>query len=492
MTSFAPRFIGHRAVNGRYSRPVDRHFVHDSPIDFRALCVEAVDPSTRYLVLDVDRTIHFGRNMGELLGWELGAWFSYDHDYLASVVDKRGPGRFLLDPKRPLEASRYMTRGTLAWAYPGLYYLLWGRIATQSRLSQRWRYLAFGAEPQIPVQEIAATAFLHDLAQVPITVARKLMAEMLERYRCDQVIDRADIDWLRQRCPNIEIILSSASPRPVVQTVAADLGITACEYTTLAEDNGYLGAPPRLHRLYMHPRQPRYVTPPSQFSFNAGSGKIERLLARYPDFADPDVVSVGITDTGHHEDASWAQHFTRVVDVNSHTPFAPIVAAASPLREVHSAKLLTRAEKASGELDPRRAGASSSAGMRVFAGADLGDHTAAIVAELELLGHRRHQLAAGLADQLASIDRGRARIVAGLENHVVAYNSTRGGKRRRALRAIYDDLRRHAQLTRERRRRERPLSLLAFHTDELLADSRRRLDPAAIRAALQTPSPALI
>src|SRR5690606_792344 len=83
-------------------------------------------------------------------------------------------------------------------------------------------------------------------------------------------------------------------------------------------------------------------------------------LERYPDLCDEGVVTVGITDTGYGEDHCWAEFFSRVVDINSDTPFPPIAPAGSPLVEVHSASVLSRKERrlrAAGDpnyLDPRR------------------------------------------------------------------------------------------------------------------------------------------
>ena len=70
---------------------------------------------------------------------------------------------------------------------------------------------------------------------------------------------------------------------------------------------------------------------------------------------------MGVSDTSRGEDHCWAQHFTRVVDINSPTPFPVIVSSDSPLLEVHSATVLTRNERRRREageskyLDPRRA-----------------------------------------------------------------------------------------------------------------------------------------
>ena len=69
---------------------------------------------------------------------------------------------------------------------------------------------------------------------------------------------------------------------------------------------------------------------------------------------------LAITDTSYGEDHCWSEHFACVVDINSPTPFAPIVTQASPTRAVHSATVLTREEqrrRSDGDaeyLDPRR------------------------------------------------------------------------------------------------------------------------------------------
>ena len=77
----------------RRIRPADRFVLHGEPKSFRELCRRAVPRDARYLVLDLDRTIHLGRNMGELLGWEVAAWHAYGRERLAEVDARRPPGR---------------------------------------------------------------------------------------------------------------------------------------------------------------------------------------------------------------------------------------------------------------------------------------------------------------------------------------------------------------------------------------------------------------
>jgi len=61
----------------RHTRIVDRVVIHGAPVDFRELCRRTVPADARYLILDLDRTAHLGRNMGELLGWEISAYWGY-------------------------------------------------------------------------------------------------------------------------------------------------------------------------------------------------------------------------------------------------------------------------------------------------------------------------------------------------------------------------------------------------------------------------------
>jgi len=71
---------------------------------------------------------------------------------------------------------------------------------------------------------------------------------------------------------------------------------------------------------------------------------------------------VAITDTSYGEDHCWTEHFACVVDINSPTPFSPIVPQGSPARAVHSASVLTREEQRrrsdgdTGYVDARRKG----------------------------------------------------------------------------------------------------------------------------------------
>ncbi|HET9596805.1 MAG TPA: haloacid dehalogenase-like hydrolase, partial [Anaeromyxobacteraceae bacterium] len=357
----------------RHTRFVERATLHGEAVTFRELCRRAVPAETRFLVLDLDRTVHLGRNMGELLGWEICAWHAYGAARL-DAVERRRPGRFFLDRTRPLALLRYLALGARMWAYPGLFYLFCGKLPSRSERLRRWAYRTFGKEPVAAVQRVPQIALMHHMAAVPSADLRRLARGVWDRYRDDQVIGRDDLDWLRQRSPGLRIVIASASPQPTLEVAAEALGADAFLASTLEEKDGWFSSPYQLHPLFLQ-GQPRRISPPSLTRMNSGRTKIERLHARWPELADPATVSVGITDTGYGEDHCWADHLTRVIDVNGADPFPPIVSAGSPLRELHSASVLSAGELArreagaAGWLDPRRRQAGAAA--RAFAGADL-------------------------------------------------------------------------------------------------------------------------
>ena len=116
------------------ARVVDQLTLHGAPIDFRELCVRAVPAGARTLLLDLDRTVHLGHNMGELLGWEVVAWHAYGREHLDAAEPRRSRGRFFLDWSRPLAALRYLVLGAAAWGSPGLFYLFSWKLPGVSTL----------------------------------------------------------------------------------------------------------------------------------------------------------------------------------------------------------------------------------------------------------------------------------------------------------------------------------------------------------------------
>jgi hypothetical protein len=364
------------------TRLVDACWIGRDPIPFRELCERAVPADTRLLVLDLDRTLHLGRNMGELLGWEISAYRGYGSAYLDDLEPGRSPGRMFLARARPLRALRYLWRAFWVWVPPGLHYLLWCKIAARVAPLRRRSFVRFGPEPVQAVQRVPQHALFRQMALLPDELVRELATRVWTRHRQDLVVEREDVEWLRRRCPGIRIVLSSASPRPVVEVAAQAL---------------------RIHD----------VIGSSVERMNGGRAKLAALRAAHADLLGvPGVTTVGISDTGYGEDHCWTEAFSRVVDVNSSTGFPPIVPASSPVRAIFSAQVLTRAEKearARGEtwLDPRR-GRTTPRAAREFGAAELDALLGSVRGAAEGLARELEARQRRLSDALQGAGPGRA------------------------------------------------------------------------------------
>ncbi len=350
------------SLDGRHARLVERVVLHGRPRAFSDLIDTLVPADARFVVLDFDRTVHLGRNLGELLGWELGAHLAYGEAQRVAMEPRRKRGRFALDFTNPRGALRYLHLGIRMWADAGLYYLLWGKLAALSGKLHRLRFRRFGLEPVRAVQSVPQTALLHHLAGVPLSLLRTLASDVWTRHEPDQVITAADIEAIRARAPHARIILASASPEPMVALAAEFLGVDEVHCTTLDRAGEQLASPVRWFRRFGRFGRalgPVQFSVPSRHGINSSRAKVERLVAAHPEILSPGTVTVGISDTGYGEDHCWADFFTHVVDLNSDAPFPPFVAADSPLREVHSAFAFSQAELQRRErepdyLDPRR------------------------------------------------------------------------------------------------------------------------------------------
>ncbi|MBW2527431.1 MAG: hypothetical protein JRI23_24830 [Deltaproteobacteria bacterium] len=466
-----------------YSRLVDELVIHHGLISFRQLCERAVPPSTRYLVFDLDKTLHLGRNLGELLGWELGALQSYGEDFLEAIEEGRGRNRLVLDPQRPLATVRYFLRGMRLWTYPGLLYLLTVKLGTRSARVRPWLYRWFGRNPVEAIQDVPRMAVMHQLADVPMATLRLLATRIWRRYAADQVVQEEDVAWLRRRCPRLRILLSSASPQPVVEVAARELDVDDVFYTAVEQREGYLSAPYAMSRLFLLGDDPKRISPPSEVVVNAGAAKMGRLLERYPDFMDPGVETIGITDTSYGEDHSWSSYFDRVVDINSPSPFVPIIAADSPLSTIHSAKVMTRAELSEPSLREARegaiehGGAGTAEGITRYAASQLASELAGTLDAVESLAASFRAEAAALRPRREALQAQLDSVQNAIERDVIRFDVGSIFERPRALRRLRRHLRKHRSIQVELLRVERPLSQLSCSLDELLASSRARLLP---------------
>jgi hypothetical protein len=423
--------------NAPLTRLVDTFWIAREPIAFRELCERAVPPETRLLVLDLDRTLHLGRNMGELLGWEISAYKGYGPAYLAELEPRRRPGRMYVEWRRPLGALRYLWSSFWVWGPPGLFYLLWCKLAARVDLLRRRSYLRFGPEPVQAVQRVPQYVLFRQMASLPDRTVRALAERVWTRYRRDLIVEREDIEWLRRRSPGIRIVLSTASPRQVAETASAALPV----------DDVIGSTPGRI---------------------NGGRAKLEALRARHPELGAPGVTTVGISDTGYGEDHCWTEAFTHLVDVNSSSGFPPIVSASSPLRAIFSARVLTRAEKdarARGDawLDPRR-GRLGAGGSREFGAPELEALLAPLRAVVDRLTRELEARQRQIGD---AVERARARCAAvdrSLEAAALALADLLGALEER--RSAEQQLARDA----------RPVSEVAFAMAQTLERSRALLE----------------
>jgi len=471
---------------GRYMRLVDHLVIHGEPLEFRALCGQVITPATRFLVLDLDRTFHLGRNLGELLGFELAAYQHYGPRYLELIERGDAIGPLVFDWRNPRATAAYLASGARQWALPGLTYLLWVKLGTRSDRTRRLLHERFGPDPVVAVQDLPRNVLLHALSETPADTLRMLARRVWRRHEGDQVITRGDLDWVRTRWPGIRVLISSASPQPVLEVAGEEMGADAVFFTSVEQRDGWFSAPPSLAGLMR--RMPRRIAPPSRVHHNAGAAKLRKLVARFPEFGDASVETVGVTDTSYGEDHAWAQFFTRVVDINSPTPFSPIVEQGSPLREIHSAQVLTRGEVArrgSGEpryLDPRRKHLPRRQTRR-YDRQDLAGILAPVLESIEALAAAHDRERASLEQVLDGLEQRAAKVRLEMEHAVAEYNLSSGQARARALGRLQLHLMEDASLQRDKLRKVRPIATVSHVMTRLLQESRAALErPSQARA----------
>lgn len=368
------------------NRLVDRLVHHGEVASFRELCTRILTPKTRYLVLDLDRTIHLGRDLGQDLGWELCAYQGYGREHFGRIEDRQESGKFLLDWDHPRKTARYLARSLRIWAYPGAYYGVWGKAAAHLDWLRRRGFRHFVGDPVRAAQRVPQLTLLRHLQTASEDVLRELARHIWHRHERDQVIDREDLAWVRAKWPQIEVVLTSASPKPTVEVAGEELGVDHVHYSTLDR-------------------------------INSGEAKINRLRELCDCVGDPEIEIVGISDTSRGEDHCWAQYFTRVVDINSPTPFPAIVSSDSPLLEVHSATLLTKHERerrAAGHpayLDARRKHLAPSRGKLELSREDLERRLGRLLKRVNALAVAPGQITGDIAYRLAVLQEASANLV---------------------------------------------------------------------------------
>jgi hypothetical protein len=481
-----------RDARGRFVRFVDRLVLHGGYLRGTDLLDQLVSERTRYLVLDLDRTFHLGANMGELLGWEARAFSAYGGQYVRDLADEERRGRLLLAWERPLGLLRYLYTGARRWAYPGLLYLFSIKLGMKWGGTRPWIYRLLGPQPVEVAQEIARVALMHHLTELPLDLLRELAERVWLRHAGDQVFFAEDFAALKRRYPRLKVVISSASPQPVLEVAQAELGVDEILYSAIEEHEGYLTAPHLTSRLLML-ADPERIAPPSTLVQNAGAAKVRNLLERFPDFLDDDVETVGVTDTSRGEDRAWTAVFDRLADVNSPTPYSPLVVSTSPLREVHSARLLTRDEDErlrQGEFPQREDDGQhvDTPAQTVFDRATLEVRLGPQRQQLEQLAAAYREVSAALAEPRARLQRLLDDAERRMELAVRDYNRWVGPRRELARARLWQQLRARRQLRAEERRLVRELSQLRRRIDRLQRASRAALAEGLAPSGVSRPS----
>ncbi|MFP4476662.1 MAG: hypothetical protein ACLFOY_13980 [Desulfatibacillaceae bacterium] len=463
-----------RGADGRFTRVPDRVHVHADYPDFRELCRRAIRPDTRYLVLDLDGTFHRGLNLGVFLGWELSAYEAYGLDYLRRVEGRRGKKMPVLKPGDPVAQLKYTLGGARRWALPGLSYNLQAKKAWHRPAARQALVKKYGLDAIHRILALPRIVMFHHMSRIPQEHVRELARSLWRRYADRQVIFPEDVAWVREQWPEMKIIVSSASPRASLDVVAEMFDVDDVVASEITEHDGYTDAPPVLHRLVAREKPARFARP-GDFVQNAHRAKIARLVEQYPDFLDSGVHTVGMTDTNHGEDYVWAEYMKCVVDVNGPDPFPPFVSPESPLEELHSARVLTGAERRrrdEGEEDHVARSRKSPPGpRRVFVADEIRRLCEKELLAVEQEAARVHALLPGMEEALAEVAEKRREVVDLLSRAVDRYNT--GDRTARA--AAWLDMRRCKDMLDDLRAR-------AAHIQEPAAGAWTRIMLAGERA----------
>lgn len=457
--------------DGSFMRRVDRVGIAARPMDFRSLASRVIRPDTRYLVLDLDGTFHKGLNLGVLLGWELSAWQAYGLDFILRAEKRRGRHKVILNRRDARARMRYVGKGLKRWAGPGTLYYTLARTGWKNGSIRRALGRNLGPFAMDRMLSLMRLNLMHHMPLVPLDEIRELSASLWRRYAGLASIEPGDIAWLRERFPQLIIAVSSASPDVCLDAVRDNYPVHEVYSTEIEVKDGRTSTPHVLHPLFGRQR-PGRIAPPSTLRPNAGHQKIARLLEVHPDFLDPEVHTVGITDTKHGEDHAFAEYFKCVADVNSPDPFFPIVSAASPLCDIVSARLLTR--------DEREAGAEAAAnGLCRLEGEDLEEILSSDLARAEKGAGASFAKYRAVSGEMAEVDALLAELAGMAEQQVEEYNRSAGTARFRALGDLQRTMDRTYRAQNLRAEFCRPMMPGLFRVEEAAVAARRKVRRAA-------------
>ena len=480
-------------ASGRFVRVVERLNIYGEFLDFRELAAEVLSADTRYLVFDLDRTTHLERNIGELFGFYLSAYHSYGAEYLANADIDKTSDRIPFDWRRPAPALHQIFWGSRGWVLPGLVYLFGKKIGMRFAPTRRALQYWLGPDVISAIQRIPRTTLVHELTRLPLETLNTLARQLWRRQADTQVIHAEDITWLHEQYPQLKIIISSASPQPVLEAARMELGVDGIIYTSIEEREGRLSAPHIRYPSWKGVGQlPGRLSPPAQYHQNTSWAKLESLKNQYPDFFDPDVETVGVSDTEHGEDHPWTSCFTKVVDINSSAPFSPIIAASSPLKEIHSVDILSteeRRHREQGDIDfvsPRRTSRQHRHAHR-FTRTELESILEETLSNAEKVASKIYDEAQKNQAVFTDHQSRASRFFDEITLAVSRYNEAPQKTRRGSLGKVQEALKTWRRANYDLRVQERPLARMHIHIKGIVNRARRQLDAAILKELSPTP-----
>lgn len=432
-------------TRGSRFRLVDRYTVYGGVRPLADRVAGLIPPEADYVVLDLDRTVHLGVTLGEVLGWEMLS----DPD-CKRPDDGRAPEPFFA-ARRPVGSTINFVRGLRDWGLAGLIY------AGTVRLGDRWaawdhllaRHL--GSDYVDDVQAVLRSVLMARASSYT-TEQLDAFADRAWRRTLDRlVIDRDVVSGIRRHCPGLKaVILSSASTAPTVAHAAAMLGVDGfvSSGVDVYEREGLrlYASPAVLSRWFML-RRPEQLSRPGAVFHNSSIGKVRLLHMHYPEVFADGVVSVGVSDNNFGEDRMWPDYFTHAVALNSKHPFSPFVGVRSPCRSI---SVVDAATVRGRPIEDKKLAWHGSLADRAFGSAELegslGSTWRERLVELEALLQTARQRLAGSPESARRLEL--ADLGTRFASTVELYNGCRGGERA----AVARDLRRLGRQVRHTRR----------------------------------------
>jgi len=312
-------------------RPVARYLVHGGCAPLVRRAADVLPPDAEYVVLDLDKTVHFGITIGEQLGWELIA---------GGDTSANAPLTPYFSWRSPAASARHLALGVRRWGVPGLLYATTVKLGDRYVAWQRLLMTRAGSDYVERVQTLLRHVLMANLAGSSRERIESCVDRAWRRWERRLVVTRATVDAMRRSCPKLRaVLLSSASTVPTVAHAAAKLGADGYVASAIelypSEESEVYAAPAAVPR-WLRRERPAYFSRPGAVFHNAADNKAALLRMRYPEVFARDAVSVAISDNNYNEDRSWPDHFSHVVALNSRHPFSPFVGTGSPCRSIQA------------------------------------------------------------------------------------------------------------------------------------------------------------